>query len=160
MYKDKKTAEENIIELISKDSLTKEESLDLIKELYWADWDILREKYSDYIDKIFLHLKKDNLSDREISQILKLYNNPHGAYIKEFSDIIIELYKKDKLKFIRSLNIEKEESSNLVYLFRNNFIERDKDLELAEILKSEGLTKEEKDTGEILLKLYKHACST
>lgn len=160
MYKDKKTAEENIIELISKDSLTKEESLDLIKELYWADWDILREKYSDYIDKIFLHLKKDNLSDREISQILKLYNNPHGAYIKEFSDIIIELYKKDKLKFIRSLNIEKEESSNLVYLFRNNFIEIDKDLELAEILKSEGLTKEEKDTGEILLKLYKHACST
>ena len=152
MYKDKKTAEENIIELISKDSLTKEESLDLIKELYWADWDILREKYSDYIDKIFLYLKKDNLSDREISQILKLYNNPHGAYIKEFSDIIIELYKKDKLKFIRSLNIEKEESSNLVYLFRNNFIEIDKDLELAEILKSEGLTKEEKDTGEILLK--------
>lgn len=160
MYKDKKTAEENIIELISKDSLTKEESLDLIKELYWADWDILREKYSDYIDKIFLYLKKDNLSDREISQILKLYNNPHGAYIKEFSDIIIELYKKDKLKFIRSLNMEKEESSNLVYLFRNNFIEIDKDLELAEILKSEGLTKEEKDTGEILLKLYKHACST
>ena len=160
MNKDKKTAEENIIKLIEEDSLTKEESLDLIEELYWADWDILREKYPGYIDKIFLYLKKDDLSDKVISQILKLYNNPHGAYIREFSDIIIDLYKKDKLRFIRSLNIEKEESSNLVYLFRNNFIEIDKDLKLAEILKSEDLSKEEKDTGETLLKLYKHACST
>lgn len=160
MNKDKKTVEENIIEIIKKDSLSKDESIELIEELYWADWDLLKEKYPNYIDKIFLYLKEEDLSNKEISQILKLYNNPHGAYIEEFSDIIINLYKSDKVKFIKSLNLEKEESANLVYLFRNNFIEIDEDLELAGIIQSEELSEEEKETAELLIRLYEHACST
>lgn len=160
LNKNKKTIEENIIEIIKKDKLGKDESLELIEELYWADWDLLKEEYPNYIDKIFLYLKKDDLSNKEISQILKLYNNPHGAYIEEFSDIITKLYKKDRVKFIKSLNMEKEESTNLVYLFRNNFIEIDEDPELAKTIESQELSEEEKDTAETLLKLYKHACTT
>lgn len=160
LNKDKNTGEENIIELINRDILTKDENLELIEELYWADWDLLKDKYPNYIDKIFLHLKKDNFSNEEISQILKLYNNPHGAYINEFSDIILSLYKKNKTIFIKSLNMEKEETINLVYLFRNHFIEVDEDLELLGIIESDELTEEERATAESLIKAYKHACST
>ena len=152
--------EEKIIGLISRDYLTKDESLELIDDLYWADWDILKEKYPNYIENIFDYLKKEKLSNEEISQILKLYNNPHGEYIEEFSNIILDLYRKDKTKFIKSLNMEKEEVINLVYLFRNNVIKLDEDEELFEISKSGELSQEEEDTAEAFIKSYKNVCST
>ena len=152
--------EEKIIEKINKDNLTKEESVELIEDLYWADWDLLNDKYMDQIPKIFSYLRNDDHSQEEVSQILKLYNNPHGAYVDEFSDIIIELYKRHRLKFIKSLNMEKDEMSNLVYLFRNNNVVIDQDVELLDTIKSDRLSEEEKDTGRFLIKMYDNICNT
>ena len=152
--------EEKIIKKINMDTLTKEESIELIEDLYWADWDLLNDEYMDEIPKIFSYLKSENHSLEEISGILKLYNNPHGAYVDEFSDIIIELYKRDRLDFIRALNLEKDETSNLVYLFRNNKVVIDEDEELLEIIKSEELSEEEKDTGNFFIKMYENVCNT
>ena len=159
MNKDEKTVEEKIIEFINKKTLTEDESLELIEELYWADWDRLKEN-PHHIDKIFAHLKREDLSNKEISKMFKLYNNPHGAYIDEFSNIIVDLYYKDRAKFIKSLNIEKEETVYLIYVFRNYLVELDQDEELQGIIESDKLTQEEKDTANALLKAYEHACST
>lgn len=152
--------EEKIIEDINKNTLTKEESIELIEDLYWADWDLLNDKYKNHLPKIFNYLRKDNHSQEEISQIMKLYNNPHGAYVDEFSDIIIELYKKDRVKFIISLNMEKDEISNLVYLFRNNNVVIDEDEELLDIIQSDKLSEEEKETGNFFIKMYENVCNT
>lgn len=152
--------EEKIIEKINKDILTKEESVELIEDLYWADWDLLSDKYMNQIPKIFTYLRNDDHSQEEVSQIIKLYNNPHGAYVDEFSDIIIELYKRHRLNFIKSLNMEKDEMSNLVYLFRNNNVVIDQDVELLDIIRSDRLSEEEKDTGRLLIKMYDNICNT
>ena len=50
--------EEKIVKDINKQILTKEESLELIDDLYWADWDMINDKYKDSIPKIFNYLKK------------------------------------------------------------------------------------------------------
>lgn len=154
------STEERIIESIDKDVLMKEESLELLDDLYWADWDFLNDKYPRHIDKIFKFLKKDSFSKEEVSLIVKLYNNPHGAYVDEFSDIILYLYKNNKSKFIKSLNLERDETSNLVYLFRNHTVVIDEDEELLDIIQSEGLTDEERDTGEYFIKMYEKVCNT
>lgn len=152
--------EMEIIKKINKDILTKQDSLELIEDLYWADWDLLNEKYPMDIPKIFSYLKNDDHSNEEISGILKLYNNPHGAYVEEFSDIIILIYKRDRVKFIKSLNLEKDETSNLVYLFRNNNVVIDKDQELLDIIQSDELSEDEKDTGNFLITMYDNVCNT
>ncbi|NLC03294.1 MAG: hypothetical protein GX787_03320 [Tissierellia bacterium] len=154
------SAEDKIIKFIDKDNITKEESLELLEEFYWTDWDILNKKYPDYIEKIFVYLRKDNFSNGEIALIIKLYNNPHGAYVDEFSDIILDLYQKDKTKFIKALNMEKEEITNLVYLFRNHDVVIDEDEELLSIIQSAELTEEEKDTGNQFVKMYERVCNT
>lgn len=155
-----KPTEQVIIDFIKKDVLTMEESLKLIDNLYWADWDFLDKEYSDDISKIFRHINCHSHSNEEISQILKLYNNPHGAYVDEFANIIANLYKKDKVKFIQSLNLEKEEAINLVYIFRTHEIKLDEDEELHDIIKSEKLSEEEKDTAENFIKMYENICNT
>ncbi len=156
----KKSTEEKIIESIDKDVLTLEDSLDLLDDMYWADWDFLKYKYPNHIEKIFNYLKKDNISKEESSLIIKLYNNPHGAYVDQFSDIILDLYKKDKKQFVESLNLEKDEISNLVYLFRNHNVVIDEDVELLEIINSDALSEDEKDTGNYFVKMYENVCNT
>ncbi len=154
------SSEEKIIGFIEKDNMTKEESLEFLDELYWADWDFLKEKYPNHIEKIFNNLRKDNISNEERSLIIKLYNNPHGAYVDEFSQVILDLYKKDKMKFIQALNMEKDEISNLVYLFRNHNEVVDEDEELLSIIQSDSLSEEEKDTGNFFIKMYENVCNT
>jgi len=156
----KKSIEKDIIDYIRKDTLTKEESLELIDDLYWVDWNLLDREYPDDISKIFSYIRNDNHSNEKISQILKLYNNPDGAHIDEFANIIENLYKKDKVKFIQSLNLEKEESVNLVYIFRTHEIKLDEDRGLNDIIKSEKLSEEEKDTAERFIKMYNNICNT
>lgn len=155
-----KFTEQDIVDFVKKDILTIEESLELIENLYWADWDLLDKEHTDYISKIFNYINNNNHSIEEISQILKLYNNPHGAYIDEFANIIANLYKKDKTKFIQSLYLEKEEAINLVYIFRTHEIKLDEDQELHDIIKSEKLTEEEKNTAEKFIKMYENICNT
>lgn len=159
MAEEKKTTEEKIIDLIDKETLKEDESLELIEELYWADWDEIN-KNPDRVDRIFDFLKREDLTNKEISKMFKLYNNPHGAYVEEFSKLIVDLYYKDRASFIQSLNIEKEEVVYLIYVFRNHLVELDKDKDLEILLESDKLTREEKETGQALLKAYEHACST
>lgn len=154
------SSEQKIIEFIRKDFLKEEESLELLDELYWADWDILNEKYPEHIKRILEYLRKDTFSKEETSLIIKLYNNPHGAYVDEFSDIILDLYQKDKTKFIKALNMEKDEITNLVYLFRNHDVVIDEDEELLSIIQSAELSEEEKDTGDQFVKMYERVCNT
>ena len=99
MAEEKKTTEEKIIDLIDKETLKEDESLELIEELYWADWDEIN-KNPDRVDRIFDFLKREDLTNKEISKMFKLYNNPHGAYVEEFSKLIVDLYYKDRASFI------------------------------------------------------------
>lgn len=156
----KKTTEENIIDSINRTDLSKDESLDLIDDLYWADWDVLDNEYPETLDKIFKHLNRKDLSDAELSQILKLYNNPHGAYIDKFAKIILNIYSRDKKVFLKALNLESEEAINLVYVFRMNDIKLDEDIELLEIIDSKELSEGEVETAMKFLKMYENICNT
>ena len=111
---------DKLISLINKASMSKDDRLELLDELYWTDFRNLESDYPQDLQKIFLFLRKDNFSLEEISLIQKLYSNPEGAYIEEFSSIIINLYKLDKVKFIKALHLNIDEAENLAYLFRNN----------------------------------------
>lgn len=149
-----------VIDYINKEVLTSEERLDLLDELYWLDWDMLRTENPEEIQNIFTFLRNTDFNEEELSLILKLYNNPHGAYTEEFSYIISKLYREDKVKFIKALNLEKDEAGNLVYLFRNNKIFQDEELEIKEILSKEELYEEEIDTANLFFRMYKTVCST
>lgn len=154
------TTEENIIDFINSRNLNKDESLTFIDDLYWGDWDILDNEYPEAIDKIFAYLSREDLSAEELSQVLKLYNNPHGAYIEKFAKLILEIYSRDKKTFLRALNLESEEAINLVYVFRMNDIKLDEDIELLEIIESKDLSDGEVDTAKKFLKMYENICNT
>jgi len=156
----KTTTEQQIIHLIEKDNLSEEESLQLVDNLYWADWSFLTTKYPTHISNIFNYINNLDHSNKVISQILRLYNNPDGAYVEEFGLAILNLYKKDKTQFIKSLNLEKEEGINLVYIFRNHHVKLDEDKELLSIINSGKLSGDEADTGEKLIKMYENICNT
>ena len=155
-----RSLEKSIVNLVSKENLSHDEGLDLIDDLYWADWKLLENNYQDIVEQIFDYLRRDNLSNQETSKILKLYNNPDGSHIEQFAEIIVDIYKGDKKRFLKALNMEKEEATNLVYIFRANDIKVDEDMELLDLIHSEELTGEEKDTAKDFLKMYENICNT
>ena len=60
-----------------------------IEELYWEDWDQLA-KDNEVLEKIFSYLKDFEARDiDELANMLKLYNNPSGAFTLEFANIIV-----------------------------------------------------------------------
>lgn len=129
-----------------------------IEELYWSDWD---ELSNDRLNEIFQYIKDyKSRSIEELAEILRLYSNPSGKYTIEFANIIGEIYKNDKVRFIKALNLVKDEAINLVYVFRMQGIFIDEDKEIAEILGSNKLSEEEIDTANSLLKMYKTICAT
>lgn len=130
-----------------------------LEELYWEDWDELDKNQE--IDRIFDFLR--DFQAREIDElagILRLYNNPSGAYTVEFANIIADIYRYSKLKFIKALNLVKDETINLVYIVRNLKVFTDEDEELKEILQIEDLTEEEKDTAINFFQMYKNICAS
>ncbi|TJX14985.1 hypothetical protein E9840_04585 [Tissierella creatinini] len=151
---------DKIIALLNKDTMSSDDRLELLDELYWADFNELGSNHPQAIKKIFLFLRKDNFSIEEISLIQKLYSNPDGAYIEDFSPIIINLYKLDKIKFIKALYLNIDQAENLAYLFRNNKVFEDEDRELEEILATKQLTREEEEAVEAFFKMYKKICRT
>ena len=151
---------ERVVELINKDSMPSDDRLELLDELYWADFNKLKLDYPKDIDKIFLFLSEEDFSIEEISLIQKLYANPEGAYVEEFSSIIIVLYKIDKSKFMKALHLNINEAENLSYLFRNNKVFQDGDIELQEILATKGLTEDEEESANAFFKMYKKVCNT
>jgi len=149
---------EDLFRKFKEESMTKEEKLTFLDELYWVDWDELEKVIS--LESVFAFLESEDLSIEEVSLVLKLYNNPGGDYVKEFSNIIANIYLRDKVEFIRALNLEKDEISNLVYLFRNDRIFENENDELKEILSKGILVEEEEDTAKRFFKTYETVCST
>ncbi|MBU5426039.1 hypothetical protein KQI41_06385 [Tissierella pigra] len=131
-----------------------------LDELYWGDWKELLEN-SNKLEELFLYIEDyDSRSVEELSQILKLYSNPSGVFTIEFADIVAELYKSDKIKFMKALNLVQDEAINLVYIFRNLQIFSDGDEELKEVLSKENLSQNEIDTASIFYQMYKNICSS
>ena len=131
-----------------------------IEDLYWEDWDEL-SKNKDEIDRIFHYLKDFEAREiDELAHILTLYNNPSGAYTVEFANIIADLYRYSKIKFIKALGIVKDESINLVYVFRNLKVFTDEDEELKEILGIEELSQGDKEVAKDFFQMYKNICAS
>lgn len=131
-----------------------------MEDLYWADWDEIGEK-PKVLKDIFDYIRNsEDLSLEELSGVLKLYNNPHGAYTIEFAKIISGIYIKDKIKFIKALNLVNDEIPNLVYAFRMEKVFEDEDMELNQILSLNKLSQEEIDTSNFFFKMYKTICSS
>lgn len=131
-----------------------------MEDLYWADWDEIGEDPNE-LKTIFDYIKNSSeFSLEELSIVLKLYNNPHGAYTIKFAKIVSEIYIKDKIKFIKALNLEKDEIQNLVYAFRMEKVFEDEDIELSEIISLNKLSQDEIDTANFFFKMYKTICSS
>lgn len=129
-----------------------------IEDLYWEDWDELAKDQNE-IDEIFAYIRDFESRDmEELGQILQLYSNPSGSFTAEFAEIAAELYKRDKIKFIKALKFVKEETSNLVYVLRNLNVFKNEDDELESILKSNKLDKNEIEVAETLFQMYKKVC--
>ena len=131
-----------------------------MEDLYWADWDKIGENPNEY-KIIFDYIENSSsFSLEELSGVLKLYNNPHGAYTIEFAKIISEIYIRDKIKFIKALNLVKDEIPNLVYAFRMEKVFQDEDIELNQIFSLNKLSQEEIHTANFFFKMYKTICSS
>ena len=130
------------------------------EELYWADWDEL-EKTDGKIEEIFNYLNEfESFELEELSQVLKLYNNPSGAHTIEFAKVTSDIYNKDKVKFIKALHLVQDEIPNLVYAFRLEDVFADGDLEFNEIVELNKLDPEEVETAKFFFKMYKTICSS
>lgn len=149
-----------IIDYINKENLSHNEKLQLIEELYWADWGILSSEHPEELKKVFEFLRNSNFNEEEMSLLLKLYSNPEGAYVEEFSFIITKLYKLNKAKFIKALSLNMDEAENIAYLFRNNKLIEDGETELAEILATNELNEDEVILANRFFKTYKNVCNT
>ena len=152
-------SEINVKALLEKEQLDKEEKIYLFDELYWTNWQEL-DKSPSLVEKAFDYMRDDNLSIEEISKILPLYNNPEGAHADEFSEITIDLYKKDRIKFLRALALNPDEAINLVYIFRLLKPFEDGDEELDSVREEGGLTPEEDEIAVTFFAMYKTICNT
>ena len=131
-----------------------------LEELYWADWDEL-SRTEGRIEEIFNYLNEFELFElEELAQILKLYNNPSGAHTIEFAKLTGDIYNKDKVKFIKALNLVQDEIPNLVYAFRLENVFEDEDEELNEIINLNKLSGEEIETAKFFFKMYKTICTS
>lgn len=151
---------DKIIELINKEQLSTTERLELIDELYWVDWISLSSDNPKELNTLFLFLRNTEFNVGEISLIQKLYSNPDGAYIEELSHIITKIYNQDKVKFIKALHLNIDEGENIAYMFRNDKVFEDGDIELQEILATNQLTEEECDSANSFFRTYKNVCNT
>ncbi len=131
-----------------------------LDELYWADWEEISQDKKE-LNIIFEYINDHSSKNlEELSKILKLYNNPSGLFTDEFANLVGEIYLKDKIRFIKALNLVKDEAINLVYIFRMKNIFVDEDKEFISILNSNKLSQEELDTASTFIKMYKTICST
>lgn len=151
---------EEIIKLIDKYNPSLDDRLELLEELYWANWNELDEKYPEDLPKVFIYLKSNNLTIQEKSKILSLYNNIEGAHTEEFAEIIANFYREDKISFLKALNLNKDEVPHLVYIFRTMGIFEDGEEEFEQIKSSDQLNEEELDAAYTFFKTYKSICNT
>ena len=165
MDQNNRTPGERIYTYINKNNLNYDEKKDFFYQLTLLDWNKTSEDYGeDFNDKIIQRVIKENIEDLEsISNIILLYNNPYGVYTLEFAQVIAKIYERDKIKFIKGLNLVKDEAINIVYVFRLRKVfidEKKKKRDLEEMQKSEALSKEEKEIAHTFFKMYETICFT
>lgn len=146
-----------ILQFLNKSSSSLEDRIQLLEELYWANWE---ELGSDDIDKIFEYLSSNDLEVREISKALSLYNNVAGMHTEKFAHIIATYYINDRIKFFKALNLNRDEAIHLVYIFKMLKIFEDWDKEYTEIKSTNELTDEELDTANTFFSMFKTICNT
>lgn len=157
-----RTSEELVYEYINGTNLTAIEEKEFFHHLSILDWNKISEDYGeDFSFKVLRKIQDTETNNLEnMSNIILLYNNPYGKFTKEFGEIITKLYLKDKIQFMKALNLVKDETINIVYVFRlektfpNDYTEDD----LKEILNSNKLTDEEKETARMFFTMYRNIC--
>ena len=131
-----------------------------LEELYWGDWDELA-KEEGQIEEIFNYLNRfKELELKELSQVLKLYNNPSGAHTIEFAKLTADIYNSNKVRFIKALHLVQDEIPNLVYAFRLENVFENEDEEFDEIVSLNKLSQEEVETANFFFKMYKRICAS
>lgn len=165
MDKDNRTPEEKTYIYVNKIKLSQDEKKDFFYQLTLLDWNKTTKDYGkEFNDRIMQIVLKDNIDDLDnIAKIIELYNNVYGIYTLEFAEVIVEIYGRDKIKFIKGLNLVKDEAINIVYAFRlkNIFVdELEAKTDEEEILKSTALSNEEKETAKMFFKMYQTICFT
>ncbi|WP_025640256.1 hypothetical protein [Schnuerera ultunensis] len=157
-----KTSEELVYIYMNKSNLRNIEEKELFYHLSILDWNKMSEEYGEEFNrKILKKVQYTKTKDLEnMSNIILLFNNPYGKFTKEFGEIITKLYIKDKIQFMKALNLVKDETINIVYVFRlektftNDYTEDD----LKEILYSNELSEEEKETAKMFFTMYRNIC--
>jgi hypothetical protein len=90
--------------------------LELMEELYWTEYgNFSEEKDLDVLAEMLLRSE----SIEEHAAVQKLYSNPEGALLDFYQDIIMKLYIKDPLMFIKASTEYPDEGLNVLYIFRN-----------------------------------------
>lgn len=167
----KKISNEDLIyKYMNQASLSSGEERDFYEKLSIIDWNELDENYGkDFSQKILRRVGETDTEDLEnLSNIILLYNNPYGKFTKEFGEIISQLYLKDRIGFIKALNLVKDETINIVYVFRlektfpNDYTDGDRedytDGDREELEKSQELTEAEKETADMFFTMYRNIC--
>lgn len=99
-----------------RDTADEEVRLELMEELYWAEYGA--ESSVNVLNALSeLLLRSESIG--EYAAVQKLYSNPEGALLDFYQDLIIKLYKKDPLKFIKASTEYPDEGLNVLYIFRN-----------------------------------------
>lgn len=150
---------EQLLKKFQDNQLTDSDRLEFLEELYWGDLEDIEAEKPELKADILKFLQEDTFSSQELSLILMLYNNPSGAWVDDFSHLIGGLYKKDRLAFIKGLHLAPDEINNLVYLFRNDKVFEDEDIEEKQLLSEESLSEEEKETVQQFFRMYQTVCS-
>ncbi|WP_128426264.1 hypothetical protein [Gudongella oleilytica] len=90
--------------------------LELMEELYWTE-------YENFSDEKVLHALAEILlrseSIEEHAAVQMLYSNPEGALLDFYQDVIMKLYNKDPLTFIKASTEYPDEGLSILYIFRN-----------------------------------------
>lgn len=157
-----KTSEELVYTYMNKSNLRNIEEKELFHHLSILDWNKMAEEYGEEFNrKILKKVQCTKTKDLEnMSNIILFFNNPYGKFTKEFGEVITKLYIKDKIQFMKALNLVKDETINIVYVFRlektftNDYTEDD----LKEILYSNELSEEEKETAKMFFTMYRNIC--
>lgn len=165
MDKNNENPEEIVYSYINKINLNEDERKDFFHQLVFLDWNKTSKDYGEgFNDKIIEKVMKIETEDIvNISNLIELYNNPYGVYTEEITRKVSNIYLKDKIKFIKALNLVKDESINIVYVFRTaRVFEDDTKLQndIEEIQNSKNLSTEEKETASMFFTMYKNICAS
>lgn len=165
MNKDVMTSEEKIYFYVNKKRLNQKDKKDFFYQLTLLDWNQTKKDYGENFNDRVIQLVLDfHIDDIEsISNIIELYNNPYGIYTLEFAELVARIYQEDKERFIKSLNLVKDEAINIVYVFRLNRVFNDQaeaKRDEEELLGSNNLSDEEKETARKFFKMYETICFT